>query len=52
VRYEEIDATGGDREITTFGLHYRPIDQIVFKFDRTEEAGADDTLSFVIGYLF
>lgn len=52
VRYEEIDATGGDREITTFGLHYRPIDQIVFKFDRTEEDGADDTLSFVIGYLF
>jgi hypothetical protein len=52
VRYEEIEATGGDREITTIGVHYRPINQVVFKLDRTKEDGADDTVSFVIGYVF
>ena len=49
VRFEEIKAAGVDSEYTTFGLHYRPIDQICFKLDRCNET---DTTSLLIGYVF
>ncbi len=49
VRLEEIDANGTTTEYTTFGVHYRPIDQICFKLDKCDET---DTTSFVIGYVF
>ena len=50
VRVEEVEVTDGSTsDYTTFGLHYRPIDQICFKLDRCDET---DTTSFVIGYVF
>ena len=50
VRVEEVEASDGSTsDYTTFGLHYRPIDQICFKLDKCDET---DTTSFVIGYVF
>ena len=50
VRVEEIEKTDGSTsDYTTFGVHYRPIDQICFKLDKCDET---DTTSFVIGYVF
>jgi hypothetical protein len=52
-RQEELDLSGSEKSITTYGLHYRPIDQIVFKLDVTDDDSKDgDTTSFVIGYVF
>ena len=51
-RFEEVETTGGDDELTTFGLHYRPIDQLCFKLDQTTNSADEETLSFVIGYVF
>ncbi len=50
VRVEEVETSDGSTsDYTTFGLHYRPIDQICFKLDKCDET---DTTSFVIGYVF
>ena len=52
VRYEEVETTGGDDELTTLGLHYRPIDQLCFKLDQTTNSADEESCSFVIGYVF
>jgi len=52
VRYEEIETSGGDDEFTTFGIHYRPMDQLCFKLDQSTNSADEETLSFVIGYVF
>jgi hypothetical protein len=50
VRVEEVETSDGSTsDYTTFGVHYRPIDQICFKLDKCDET---DTTSFVIGYVF
>ena len=53
LRQEELDLSGSEKSITTYGIHYRPIDQIVFKLDVTDDDSKGyDTTSFVIGYVF
>lgn len=63
VRYEEIDTqaslAGGltpgggiDDTFTTFGLNYRPLDQVVLKADYTTLDEGDDVARFLIGYAF
>ena len=58
LRYEEIDTdvSGGgiDDEALTFGLHYRPIPEVVLKLDHTVFAddGNPDFTTFLIGYAF
>jgi len=53
IRVEEGETTGGNEvEYTTFGLHYRPIDQLCFKLDQSEDVNGDTTTSFLIGYIF
>lgn len=50
VRVEEVEVTDGSTsDYTTFGVHYRPIDQICFKLDWCNET---NTTSFVMGYVF
>ncbi len=63
VRYEELDtqkklasgtAPGGgiDDTFTTFGLNYRPLNQVVLKADYTTVDEGDDVARFLIGYAF
>jgi len=63
VRYEMIDtqaslpagfsASGGvDDAILTFGLNYKPIDQIVIKADFQDWDDGTDRLQLLIGYVF
>ncbi|MFT5052228.1 MAG: hypothetical protein ACI8QZ_003660 [Chlamydiales bacterium] len=63
LRWETIDtqaslpsgfsASGGvDDEILTFGLNYKPIDQIVIKADYQDWDDGTDRLQLLIGYVF
>jgi len=54
VRYESIDTGPGNQEITTIGLNYKPINEVVFKLDYQDWAEGDgnDALNFLIGYVF
>ena len=42
------------QEITTFGLNYKPINEVVFKLDYQDWAEGDgtDAVNFLIGYVF
>lgn len=58
VRWETIDtdvSAGGIKDdVLTVGLHYRPIDQVVFKLDHAtfQDGTQDDVTTFLIGYVF
>jgi len=58
VRWETIDtdvsAGGFEDDVLTVGLHYRPIDQVVFKLDHAtfQDGPEDDVTTFLIGYVF
>lgn len=63
VRYESIDTQADmpgafaadpdqDDEILTFGVNYEPIDQVVLKLDYADAADGQDSLSFLIGFIF
>lgn len=63
VRYEQIDtqaemaagvpsASGQDDEIWTFGLHWRPIPQIVVKADFQDFDEGRDRFDLLMGYVF
>jgi len=58
LRYEDIDtdvSAGGIQDTAlTFGLHYQPHPQIVFKLDHTDydDDADDDVTTFLIGYVF
>jgi hypothetical protein len=41
-----------DEQVTTFGLNYQPIDQIVFKLAYQDYDRADDRYSLQVGYVF
>ena len=62
-RYEDIDtqaklapgtpAGGGvDDTFLTYGLNYRPLDQVVLKLDYTDVDEGDDVVRALIGYAF
>jgi hypothetical protein len=58
VRWETIDtdvsALGFEDDVLTVGLHYRPIDQVVFKLDHAtfQDGTHEDVTTFLIGYVF
>ena len=58
VRLEGVDtdesAGGVDATVTTFGLHYRPIDSIVIKADfaDSDEEALDDRFLITLGWVF
>ena len=62
-RYEDIDTqaklapgtpSGGgiDDTFLTYGLNYRPLDQVVLKLDYTDVDEGDDVVRALIGYAF
>jgi hypothetical protein len=58
LRWEAIDtdvSVGGFKDdVLTLGLHYNPIDQVVFKLDHAifQDGTQDDVTTFLIGYVF
>ena len=63
VRFERIDTQARmpgsspadpafDNQIITYGLQYKPIEQIVIKLDYADWQGQGDSLNFLIGYVF
>lgn len=58
VRWETIDtdvsAGGFEDDVTTYGLHYKPTSQVVFKLDQTsyQDGAQSDVTTFLIGYVF
>ena len=50
----DISAGGVDESATTFGLHYRPIDNVVIKADISdyEEDALDDRFMITLGWVF
>jgi len=63
VRWEALDTQArvgsgfsadpaNDERIVTFGLHFRPLDQVVFKVDYEESDRGSDRLNMGMGYVF
>ncbi len=55
LRYEDLDEDdGNDTTALTYGLHYRPLDNLVFKLDHTDygDGDGDDVTTFLLGYVF
>ena len=58
MRWETIDtdvsADGFKDDVLTLGLHYRPIDQVVFKLDHAafQDGAQENVTTFLIGYVF
>jgi hypothetical protein len=58
VRLEEIDTDEGQGGVEdtglTFGLHFRPIDQVVIKLDHTDydDDAVEDRTALLVGYVF
>jgi hypothetical protein len=54
-RFEEMDENDGNNTTaSTFGLHFRPTDSLVFKLDHTDFGDGDgtDVTTFLLGYVF
>ena len=51
---EEINTGSKEDTATTFGLHYRPIDNVVFKADVADfdDDEFDDRLMITMGWIF
>ena len=57
-RWETIDtdvSSGGfEDDVMTYGLHYQPTSQVVFKLDRSsyQDGTQSDVTTFLVGYAF